>query len=250
MTEHLDPDIAAMNLSTGEKDGLQVFLNYSTAFEKHREMQFSDSAESYPQAIATLSAVLAHVADEEPRTLAVIACAFADDQLKEMFGREVPDSVPGGRSALLSGFGPLARLSQRIQMAYAFGWLSSDLLTELNHLRTIRNAISHRWDLQLLEAKLSELIGRQQHKIENYLGNGICLPENLAASLDEIQKFRVRLVWLLGRLTYESHLWVPALKQKLSPTKILYGSHPPAMLSQVSATCLSITRQRILRLEG
>lgn len=245
-----DPDIAAMNLSVGEKNGLQVFRNYSEAFDEYRERQFCEAVETPHQAIADLNAVLSLMAGEEARTLPVIACAFADDHLKEMFRREIPEGVPGGRSELLSGFGPLSRLSQRIQMAYAFGWLSKDVLTEIDHLRRIRNDVSHKWDTHLLESKMSELIEHRQSKIEHFLGDGIRLPENFHASLAPIQKLRVRLIWLLGRVTYESYLWVPALKEKLIPQKALYGKHRPAMLALVSEACLSTTRQRILNLEG
>lgn len=119
MTAAFDPDVARMNLSEGEKNGLQVYRNYSRAFEEHRTKEFAQASHASPGAINDLSEVLKLISEEEPRTLPVIACAYADDQLKEMFRREVPAGVPGGRGELLSGFGPLARLSQKVQMAYA-----------------------------------------------------------------------------------------------------------------------------------
>jgi len=246
MLDTHDPDIAAMKLSDVEKNGLQVYRNYSRAFEQDRAKRFAESVSANPQALADLSTILKLVVKEEPRTLPVIACAYADDQLKEMFRREIPEGVPGGRSELLSGFGPLARLSQRVQMAYAFGWLSKDLLIEVDYLRKIRNDVSHKWDMQLLETKLAQLIEQRQQKIEEYLGDGVRLPENFHESLQPIQKFRVRLVWLLGRITYETHLWVPALKENLIPNKALYGSNSPAMLGDVSAVCVEITRTSII----
>jgi hypothetical protein len=245
MSTFFDPDIAAMTLSEEEKNGLQVFLNYSKAFDAHRAKVFAESAQTDERALPELAEILRLVASEEPRTLPVIVCAFADDQLKEMFRREIPDGVPGGRGELLSGFGPLSRLSQRVQMAYAFGWLSKDILSEVDHLRKVRNDFSHKWDMKVLEEKVNHLIEHRQHKIEEYLGDGSRLPENFHESLQPIQKLRVRLIWLLGRLTYESRLWVPALKAKLAPQKVLYGSNPPAMLGRVSAACLEVTRKVI-----
>lgn len=245
-----DPDIAAMNLSDGEKSGLQIYRNYSQAFDESRAKIFADSSQTNPGIIDSLSTVLKLLAEEDSRTLPVIACAFADDQLKEMFRREIPEGVPGGRGELLSGFGPLARLSQRIQMAYAFGWLSKDALSELDHLRKMRNEISHKWNIEILETKVSEFIECRQHRIEQYLGDGIRLPTNFHESLDSLGKLRVRLVWLMGRVTYESQLWVPALKANLKPHTVLYGKNPPAMLSDVSAVCVGVTRKNILRLES
>lgn len=250
MTLFFDSDIAAMDLSEVEKNGLQVYRNYSRAFDEHRAKCFSDEARLEPSVVSSLTSILRLVATEEARTLPVIACAYADDQLKEMFRREIAEGVPGGRSELLSGFGPLARLSQRIQMAFAFGWMSKDVLVEIDHLRKLRNDISHKWDLELLETKMHELIENRQHKIEKYLGDGERLPENFHESLSPIERLRVRLVWMLARVTYESHFWVPALKQNLVPNKVLYGNNRPAILSEISAACVSITGQCILWREG
>ncbi|MDR8810148.1 hypothetical protein FEP95_05244 [Burkholderia multivorans] len=137
MNDNLDPDIAAMKLSDGEKWGLQVYRNYSRAFGDHRVKQFVEQASPFEAEVTLFKQVVALVVAEEPRVVPVIAAAYADERLEEMFKREIPDGVPGGRSALMSGFGPLARLSQRIQMAFAFGWLSKDLLTEFDQIRKI-----------------------------------------------------------------------------------------------------------------
>lgn len=246
MPDFHDPDIESMLLSEGEKDGLQIYRNYSRAIELDPARRFAESVQPNPQALADLSAILKLIAEEEPRTLPVIACAYADDQLKEMFRREIPDGVPGGRSELLTGFGPLSRLSQRVQMAYAFGWLSKDVLVEVDHLRKIRNDVSHKWDMKLLETKMLQFIEQRKHRIEEYLGDGVRLPETFHASLQPIQKLRVRLVWLLGRITYETCVWVPALKENLIPHTALYGKNAPALLSQVAAVCVEVTRSRMI----
>jgi hypothetical protein len=144
MSDSLDPDIAAMNLSEGEKWGLQVYRNYSRSFGEHRVQKFVEQASSFESDAQLFEQVAAHVVSEDVRAVPVLAASYADDRLEEMFKREIPDGVPGGRSALMSGFGPLARLSQRLQMAFAFGWLSKDLLIELDHIRKIRNDLSHK----------------------------------------------------------------------------------------------------------
>lgn len=250
MTTGHDSDIAALKLSEVEKNGLQVYRNYTNAFEVEREKRFVDSVMADVRVLCDLSSVLQLVATEEPRSLPVIACAFADDHLKTMFRREIPSEVPGGRSELLSGFGPLARLSQRVQMAYAFGWLSNDVLVEVDHLRKVRNDVSHKWDMALLESRLLQLIDQRQHRIEEWLGDGVRLPEGFHETLTPVQKLRVRLVWLLGRLTYETQLWVPALKSNLVPSKVLYGPRAPAFLSQIAAACVEVTRQVIAASDG
>ena len=242
MNDTLDPDIAAMQLSGGEKWGLQVYRNYSRAFGEHRVKQFVEQASLFEADVHLFDQVASLVASEEPRVIPVIASSYADDRLAEMFRREVPDDVPGGRSALLSGFGPLARLSQRLQMAFAFGWLSKDLLVEFDHLRKIRNDLSHKWDIALLERRLNELIEQKQKPIEEYLGDGVRLPRGFHESLQPIQRFRVRVVWMLGRITYEARLWVPAVKAGIAPIQALYGPNAPVMLREVAAISVRSTR--------
>lgn len=242
MNDTLDPDIAAIKLSDGEKWGLQVYRNYSRAFGEHRVKQFVEQASPFEAEVSFFKQVVALVASEEPRVVPVIAAAYADERLEEMFRREIPDGVPGGRSALMSGFGPLARLSQRIQMAFAFGWLSRDLLIEFDHIRKIRNDLSHKWDVELLERKLSEFIEEKQTPFEGQLGDGVRLPQNFHESMQPSDRFRVRVVWMLGRLTYETRLWVPALKTGIAPEEALYGPNAPVMLRSIAAISVNATR--------
>lgn len=242
MKETLDPDIAAMKLSDGEKWGLQVYRNYSRAFGEHRVKNFVEQASPFEAEVTLFKQVVALVAAEEPRVVPVIAAAYADERLEEMFKREIPDGVPGGRSALMSGFGPLARLSQRIQMAFAFGWLSKDLLIEFDHIRRIRNDLSHKWNIELLERKLSAFIEEKQTPFEGKLGDGVRLPENFHGSMQPIDRFRVRVVWMLGRLTYETRLWVPALKAGIAPDEVLYGPNAPVMLRAIAAISVNATK--------
>lgn len=242
MNDTLDPDIAAMKLSDGEKWGLQIYRNYSRAFGEHRVNQFVEQASPFEAEVSLFKQVVALVASEEPRVVPVIAAAYADERLEEMFRREIPDGVPGGRSALMSGFGPLARLSQRLQMAFAFGWLSRDLLIESDHIRKVRNDLSHKWDVGLLERKLSEFIEERQTPFEGQLGDGVRLPQSFHESMQPSDRFRVRVVWMLGRLTYETRLWVPALRAGIAPEQALYGPKAPVMLRAIAAISVNATR--------
>lgn len=241
MTDFLDSDIATMKLSDTEKNGLQVFRNYSAAFETHQARVLVSKMNTSSSAIEELKKLLSLLVSESPLSLAVIACAYADEQLKEMFKREMPEGVPGGRNELLNGFGPLSRLSQRIQVAYAFGWLSPELLTELDRLRRVRNDVSHKWDIHQLQSRLAQLIEQGQEPIERHLADGVRLPENFFETLEPVQKFRVRLMWLIGRIHYECLLFVPVLKNRLVPAKVLYSSEAPELLSRIAGACVEHT---------
>lgn len=242
MNSALDQDIAAMTLSNGEKWGLQVYRNYSHAFGEHRVKNFVEQASLFEGEVKLFEQIAALVISEEVRVIPVIAAAYADDRLEEMYKREIPEGIPGGRSALMSGFGPLARFSQRIQMAFAFGWLSKDLLIEFDKIRKIRNDLSHKWEIKLLEQRMNELIEDKQTPFEEQLGDGLHLPENFHESMGSVERFKVRTIWMLGRLTYETCLWVPALKAGISPQDALYGSNTPLMLRSIAAISVNSTK--------
>ncbi|MBC8036742.1 MAG: hypothetical protein H7X89_05960 [Rhizobiales bacterium] len=242
MTEFWDLDIAAMELEDFEKNGLQVFRNYVKAFDKHAAEQFSIDIGSASFDLTSLDGLLRLVCAEDIRFLPIIVCSFADQQLEQMFKREIPETVPGGRSSMLSGFGSLSRFSQRIQIAYAFGWMGRDLLEELSKLRKIRNDASHSWDLNVLREKVDILIDGRMRPLEKELGDGVRLPDRFWESLNKESTFRVRLVWLVGRCFYESRLFPQAVKRRLNPYQALYGEHKSGLLIDVADKCVSSTK--------
>ena len=242
MTDYLDSDIAALNLTDVEKNGLQVFRNYTRAFEKSAAERFVSESNSTKYDTSKLDGILNLIVAEDVRFLPVIACSFSDEQLEEMFKREIPIGVPGGRSSMLSGYGSLSRFSQRIQVAYAFNWMSSEVLEELDKLRKIRNDTSHSWDINFVRGKLDTLIDGRMMKIEEQLGDGIRLPERFWEVLSKEALFRVRLIWLLGRCFYESHLFSSAIKLRLNPRLALYGDAKTNLLVSVAARCVMATK--------
>ena len=238
-----DPDIAALTLSDGEKNGLQVFRNYSEAFEKHRLKLFSEEVNKADRSLEPLTRVHDLILVEDPRFLAVIVSAFIDEQLDDMFRRDVPEQIPSGRANLFSGFGPLSRYSQRIQVAYAFDWLSHDILTEADKLRKLRNEVSHSWNIGDLKNRLATFISHSMSPVESFLDDGARLPKDWYKSVDDIALFRVRLLWLVGRVYYECGLFPQTLKKHLNPQNALYGSEHPQSLSKVAGLCVESTKR-------
>jgi hypothetical protein len=242
MKENWDSDIAALNLTDGEKNGMQVFRNYKKAFEKMAIANFVTESDAVNFEVGKLDGILELIIREDIRFLSVIACSFCDEQLEEMFKREIPSGIPGGRSTMLSGYGSLSRFSQRIQVAYAFGWMSPDILEELDKLRKIRNDTSHTWDINSVHEKLEILIDTRMSKIELNLGDGEKLPERFWETLPKESLFRVRLIWLVSRCFYESQLFAAAVKKRLQAHTALYGETKPNLLTEVAARSVNATK--------
>lgn len=123
--------------------------------------------------------------------------------------------------------------------------MSSDILEELDKLRKIRNDTSHSWDINSVRGKLDTLIDGRMMKIEEHLGDGIRLPERFWEALSKESLFRVRLIWLLGRCFYESHLFAAAIKLRLNPHLALYGEAKTNLLVRVAARCVAATKEVI-----
>lgn len=89
---------------------------------------------------------------------------------------------------------------------------------------------------------MKEFIEKKQTPFEAQLGDGVRLPENFHDSMQPFDRFRVRTVWMLGRLTYEARLWVPALKAGIVPEEALYGSNAPVMLRAIGEISVNATK--------
>jgi hypothetical protein len=238
-----DDDIAAMDLSDIEKNGLQIYRNYSKAFDAHRERQFSKAINTERFETKKLSTLLKRLVREEVRLLPVIACAYADDILLAMFKAAISKNALGGASGLYDGYGPLSSLANRTRLASAFDLVGLDLLHDLDRIRKVRNVIAHEWDV----GKIFDFVQREPLKslsqMDGVLGErpGL-LPPHCEKYPLEI-KFRIRLVWILSRLTYEAAFYHRARKAQLEPSSALYGVNQPKALSEIAGLAVEATTE-------
>jgi hypothetical protein len=200
-----DADIAAMDLSNDEKEGLQVYRNYTRAFEKKRQEQFATGVDAIPIDVSELRQAMNLLMREDIRFVPVVACAFADDDLKAMFSLFLPNDIPGGKKSMLGRFGPISSLFARIQFAFAFDMVHSDVLLALDKLRGHRNDIAHTWDQDSLAdfmatplPYMDELEDALLHRDIRWGGEG-----NVSADAS----LRLRTVWLLARIFYETRFY-------------------------------------------
>lgn len=237
-----DPDIEKLVLRSDEKAGLQVYRNYTRSFEKHAIGKFREALNDEKLDLSDFQKVADLVVREDLRFVPIILCAFADDILLEAFKAAIPDGVPGGKGRLFSGYGPLSDLSKRIKMAFAFDVFSADLMVDLDRLRETRNEISHSWD----SGKLGEFYvsGRvaDLFPVEVVLAEQSTNEPILGTVLDAAAAFRVRVIWLAGRLRYEASFYGRAKQARLSPMQALYADGGTKWLTKVAGICTDATR--------
>lgn len=246
MTEkkpEFDRDIEAMNLSYGEKSGLQMYRNYTRAFDDYAEKLFAAQVDNESLELGELERVVAILVKEDPRFLPMIACAYADDELKEMFKREVPDGAPGGKSNLLGRMGPFSDLAKRLQLAYVFRMVTPDLALEFEKLRVARNRLAHTWDISALNeffvtGPMDTLRGAVEvlHERADWFPGGV-------GDLSKLQIFRLNLIWLVVRIAYEARYWPRARATRLRPESALFGKNHPKRLGDISRVALAASRE-------
>jgi hypothetical protein len=249
----------APKLSDAEQAGVDYFVNFLKKVNHRRAKDALEKLDQIPADLDPFKKFASLIATEDVRFLPVIATSFADDLLGAMFRRELPDSVPGGRSELLSGFGPLSRLAQRIQIAYAFRWMSADVLLEINKLRSIRNDISHKWDLSTVRKKLEDLVTSKMTASEKILDeilaegvDGQGLSAGFSERLDLESRFRIRLLWIVGQVLFQSRYWPALVKIGLDPNQVMFGhddeggfvksGEPKRVLGEVGRQFIQIAR--------
>lgn len=238
-----DPDIDAMDLDIFEKHGLQLYRNYSRAFENHAEKRFAEQIDGESVDLSELERIARIIVQEDPRFLPMIVCAYADDELRDMFKIAVPDGVPGGKSDILGRMGPFSDLAKRIQLSYIFKMISRDLCTDLDKLRIARNKLAHTWDITSLreffeEPRIATINGPTEvlHERRDWFPNPL-------TDLSGLQRFRINLLWLTARMAYEARFWAKARRHRLQPYHALYGKNCPRLLGRVSHVAIVATRQ-------
>lgn len=242
-----DTDIAALELGYGEKAGLQIFRNYRRAFDGHAAELLRQEIANTPLDLTGLTRVVELVSVEDVRLTIVIACGYADDILRKGFEKALPADIPGGVSNMLGGFGPLGDFSKRIRLGYAFELASRDLLADIDNLRRVRNRVSHDWDIASASLLLDHPKLSEMYPVE--LDVSTRLTEKLGADIEEKpeEHLRVRLIWLLGRLTYELEAFPLARKSKLEPSEALYGKeggeNRTKWLKAIAEVCLAATEK-------
>lgn len=240
-----DQDIEKLYLSDEEKNGLQVYRNYTKAFANHKNKEFIKSVNKIKFDLSSLEKVLDAMHTEDQKLLPLIICAFAEDLLTEMFKDIIPEEIPGGRADMFGSYGPIGNLSNKIKLACAFGYLNKDILTDINALRKIRNDISHSWNIEKSINFFIKEPASNISQIETLIDDGIRLPKLFHDELNDLDKFKVRLIWIASRLVYECKLYPLARKAYIEPSEVLYQPPNADLLVKVSSLAVKATKELI-----
>lgn len=86
------------------------YIQAFRVFEKERQELFAAEVDALPFDVSELRRAMSPLVREDIRFVPVIACAFADSELEQMFKQFLPDNIPGGKSSMLGRFDPYTAL--------------------------------------------------------------------------------------------------------------------------------------------
>jgi hypothetical protein len=117
--------------------------------------------------------------------------------------------------------------------------LSPDILDAVDLVRRARNKLAHDWSIdEMKEFFKSEPINRLP-AIDEMISEREGYKHLI--DVEPIVAFRIRLIWLTGRLAYEGPLYHRAMRARLRPHDALYGKNQPARLREVSRIAMEAT---------
>jgi hypothetical protein len=135
-----DDEIAEMDLSDIEKDGLQVFRNYERTFRSHRAKKAIETAD-LDFDLEGFQADIANI-ESSPIVTAILASAsVADELLRAMFQRHGHARLQ--MRDMLAPLGPLGDFNKRLKVAALAEFIDEDDLAFFDELRKLRNSIAH-----------------------------------------------------------------------------------------------------------
>ncbi|MGB4058444.1 MAG: hypothetical protein WBK77_10220 [Alphaproteobacteria bacterium] len=218
-----------------EVDELLVnfYKRYNNAIKNYRINNFIHELNEEFCDISELKKVTVLIATENIRFVPIIACAYADDLLKFSFKALLPDDIPGGKTDMFSPFGPLSDFSKRLRLAYAFDVFSPFLIRDLNVIKSIRNKIAHSWELKSLDNLIVDALGNISSIEDIFFETDDTLISKDLFDKSTFAKFRLRLIWIISAIFYESPVYAKAKKLNLNPHQILYSEAPPKRLGEI-----------------
>ena len=123
--------------------------------------------------------------------------------------------------------------------------LSPDLVRDLNRIRQSRNDLSHSWDISAFEGFYSKGTISEFYPIDMLLAKQPDRLSEFSKTIEPLQAFRIRSVWPMARLTYETAYYSRAKQQRLNPQSALFGPNHPKWLSKVSSLAMKASKKVI-----
>ncbi|MEX2615075.1 MAG: MltR family transcriptional regulator [Alphaproteobacteria bacterium] len=214
-----------------------------TSMERARkeasELEF-DMSDSIP--------VFRKLVSETDTGIAIIASAYIDECLKNLFMLYVRHSSKKSQNSLFEFNGPLGTFSSRIHTASAFDFISEKTYLRLNIIRKIRNDFAHRpFDLSFNKEEIKQRINEIDVNHKSLLTNIRKIKDaqkitKPPSKLTMKEEFLIRSILTLSNMSSEMIIFPIAKANRVSASTILrnYDDLPENLkdIKKKTAACI------------
>lgn len=85
--------------------------------------------------------------DQTQYSRVIVQTTIIERMLERLLKSKMTNGNSDLKSKMFSGYGPLASLSAKVDICYAFGILDKPTWVKLHHMRAVRNAFAHSDDI-------------------------------------------------------------------------------------------------------
>ncbi len=175
---------------------------------------------------------------ESDRAAGILAFAFIESQLSELFAQRLDHSISGGISSIIGHNGILDSVGSRLKMLRALSWIKQETYSDLRLLANIRNRFAHSHvTLSYSDAQISGYFSSLRKR------ETIFAKEHPSVTLSTRQVFLVRAVLTLCALYAELVLMPSSLRAGLGPTGAFaagFDRFPPQLQDALSRCTMTV----------
>lgn len=180
---------------------------------------------------------------ESERSMGILAFAFIESQIDDLFRQNLNPNVQGGIESILGPNGILDTIGSRITMLHALSWIADQTQHNLKLLARIRNRFAHShkvltFDDKIIDGLLSSISKHDEGLAQHY-------PDEYSVPLLKKHVFLVRSLMTLFSFYVEATLMPAALRSGMGPFEAIRAGFDrwPVHLQDATASCIGAVRR-------
>ena len=171
---------------------------------------------------AEIEEVFREALTQTDRGAAILVFSFVESLMHRVFSLHLDDTIRGGLASLFENNGPLSTASSRIRMLAALRWISRDVASGLDILRSIRNHFAHHisaksFDDRKIASWIASLpqLEKRLEKVNAFAGIF-----SDKAKFTNRDRFLLRSTLIVSDLTVDAHVLPYSLKYHVHPAVV------------------------------
>ena len=170
---------------------------------------------------SSIAAIFDALEKETDRGLAVLAAAYLDEAVKEIYLKHLNPGVEQGLESLFSPNGPLGGAASRIHLAFALNWIRDKTYRNVRFIQKIRNRFAHSPSIDSFDRPAILSLLNNMDACELDFHNEVVKAGHPLSELTARQRFHIRAVHFTTSVVLEMSSAPRAIRRGLAPHAVL-----------------------------